>query len=91
MAAEGREGGGYSATDQEAGMGCNHCSQCEDGHAPGPKLQARPSVRTGRPGRTGRPSSRARNGIEARTCRAMPRHSVVESSRIAFCTKLVFG
>ena len=39
-------------------------------------------------GRTGRPSRRARNGTEARTCRAMPRHSVVERSRIAFAMKI---
>ena len=26
----------------------------------------------------GRPSRHARNGAEARTCRAMPRHSIVE-------------
>ena len=50
---------------------------------PEPRLEARPSVGTGRPGRTGRPSRRARNGTEARTCRAMPRHSVVKGSRIA--------
>ena len=56
--------------------------------APGPRLQARPSVGTGRLGRTGRPSRRARNGAEARTCRAMPRHSVVERSRIAFSMKI---
>ena len=41
-----------------------------------------------RPGRTCRPSRRARNGAEARTCRAMPRHSVVERSRIAFSVKI---
>ena len=40
------------------------------------------------PGRTGRPYRRARNGAEARTCRAMPRHSVVERSRIAFSMKI---
>ena len=45
---------------------------------------ARPSIGTGRRGRTGRPSMRARNGTEVRTCRVMPRHSVVERSRIAF-------
>ena len=50
---------------------------CEDGPAPGPRLQARPSVGIGRPGRTGRPSRRARNGAEARTCRAMPRRGKV--------------
>ena len=37
-----------------------------------PNLQARPSVGIGRPGRTCRQSRRARNGAEARTCRAMP-------------------
>ena len=31
----------------------------------------------------GGPSRRARNGAEARTCRAMPQHSAVERSRIA--------
>ena len=59
--------------------------------APGLRLQARPSVGTGRPRRTGRPSRRARNGAEASTCRAMPRHSVVESSRIVFSIKIFFG
>ena len=43
--------------------------------AAGPKLQASPSVGTGRPGRTGRPSMRARNGAEAMNRRAMPRHN----------------
>ena len=41
-----------------------------------------------RPGRTAKPSRRVRSGAEAKTCRAMPRHSVVERSRIAFCIKL---
>ena len=31
---------------------------------------------------------RARNGAEARTSRAMPRHSVVERSHIAFSMKI---
>ena len=57
--------------------------------APGPRLQVRPSVRTNRPGRTGRPSRRAHNGAVVRTCRAMPRHIVVEMSRIAFSIKIL--
>ena len=63
-------------------------SYCEDGPAAGPKLQARPSVGTGRPGRTGRPSKRARNGAKARTCLAMRHHSVVERSRFASSVKI---
>ena len=47
-----------------------------------------PSVGTGRPGRIGRPSKSARNGSEARTCREMPRHSVVDWSRITFSIKI---
>ena len=31
-----------------------------------------------------------RNGAEARTCHAMPRHSVVERSRISFSMKIFF-
>ena len=76
---------GRGSMDWEWG-GCR--SWCEDDPAPGPRLQARPSVGTGRPGRTGRPSRRARNSAEARTCRAMPRHSVVERSCIAFSMKI---
>ena len=83
-----RGGGGNRATDPEAGARCKCRSWCEDGRARGSRLQARPSVGTGRPGRTGRPSRRARNGAEARTCRAMPRHSVVQRSRIAFSMKI---
>ena len=79
---------GCSTTDPEAGAGYKCRSLCEDGRAPGPRLQARPSVGTGRPGRTGRPSRRARNGAEARTCHAMPPHSVVERSRTAFSMKI---
>ena len=63
-------------------------SRCDEGPAPGPRLQARPTVGTGRPGRTGQPSRRARNGAAARTYRAMPRHSVVERSHIAFSMKI---
>ena len=83
----GRWRGCHIATDQEARMGCKSGSEFEDGPAPGPKLQARPSVGTGCPGRTGRPSRRARNGAEVRACHAMPRHSVVERSRIASSMK----
>ena len=80
--------GAYSTTDPEARTGGTCLSWCKDGPAPGPRLQARPSVGTGRPGRTSRPSRRARNGAEARTCHAMPRHSVVARSRIAFYMKI---
>ena len=80
--------GGYSTTTQ-AGTGCKCRSWCEDDPAPGPRLQARPLVKIGRPGRTGRPSRRARNGAEARTCRALPRHSVVERPHIA-CSMKIF-
>ena len=65
-------------------MGCKCRSWCDDGPAPGPRLQARLSVGTGCPGRAGRPSRRACNGADPRTCRATPPHSVVERSRIAF-------
>ena len=63
-------------------------SWCENGPAPGPRLQARPSVGTRCLGRTGRPSRRARNGAEARPCRAMPRHNVVKRSRNTFSMKI---
>ena len=81
---------GDTSTDPEAVAGCKCGSWCEEGPAPGPRLQARPSVGTRHPGRTGRPSRRARNSAEARTCHAMPRHSVVERSRIAFSIKIFF-
>ena len=79
---------GDTSTDPEAVAGCKCGSWCKEGPAPGPRLQARPSVGIGCPGRSGRPSRRARNGADARTCRAMPRHSVVERSRIAFSMKI---
>ena len=82
--------GGYSTADPEAVTGCKRRS-CQDDPAPGLRLQPRPSVGKGRLGRTGRPSTRARNGADVRTCRAMPRHSVVERSRIAFSMKVFFG
>ena len=40
---------------------------------------------------TGRPSRRTRNGAEARAWRAMPRHSVVERSRIPFSMRIILG
>ena len=43
---------GTTTTDPEAGAGCKCRCWCEDGAAPGPGLQARTSVGTGRPGRT---------------------------------------
>ena len=50
----------------EPGPQATRCSPyCEDGPVAGPKLQARPSVETGRRGRTGRPSRRARSGADA--------------------------
>ena len=90
VAGRGSMGGGCSNTEPDAGAGCKCYSWCKNGPAPGPRLQARPSVGTGRPGRTGRPSRSARNSAEARACRAMPRHSVVERSRIAFSMTIFF-
>ena len=84
-------GGGYRTADPEAGTGCRCRSRCEDGPAPGSRLQARPSVVIGRPGRTGKPSRRTRNSAEARTCRAMQRHSVVGRLRISFSMNIVLA
>ena len=46
------EGGGgvCSNTDSDAGAGCKCRTWCEGGPAPGPRLQARPSVGAGCPG-----------------------------------------
>ena len=47
----------------------------------------RSSVGTGSPATTGRPFRRARNGTVARTCLVIPRHRVVDRSRMAFSKK----
>ena len=57
------------------------------GSVAGPKLHARLSVGTGRPGSTDRPSRRAHNGAEARTCRSTLRHILGKRSRSASSTK----
>ena len=80
--------GGYCTLDPDAGAGCKCRCCCEDGPAPGPRLPARPSVGSGRPGRTEQPSRRASNGAVARSWRAMPRNSAVEKSRITFSMKI---
>ena len=78
-------GGGTLVPD--AGAGCKCRSWCEDGPSPGLRWQSKRLVGTGCPGRPRRPSRCARNGAEAGNCRAMPRHSVVERSRIALSIK----
>ena len=49
----------------------------------------RSSVGTGSPATTGCPFRRLRNGIVARTCLVIPRHRVVERSRMAFSKKIL--
>ena len=64
------------------------CMMCrlyrKNGPAAGLKLHARPWVGTGRRERTGRQSRSARNSAEARVCLAIPRHTEVDGSCIAF-------
>ena len=49
-----------------------------------PAMGIRSSVGTGSPATSGCPFRRARTGTVARTCRVIPRHTVVHTLRMAF-------